>query len=211
MVERIHFITNNNHRSHWQNAELACKGGIKWIQLRIKDADDDIWRVEAEKTQDICAKYGAVLIINDNIQLTKSIIADGVHLGLNDTPTQIARKELGDHFIVGGTANTLEDIVLHFNSGVDYVGLGPYSYTETKKNLSPVLGINGYKSICEQLKALQISIPIIAIGGIKIENISEILSEDIYGIAISSLITDSADPSGTAALLVDEIVKLKCN
>jgi thiamine-phosphate pyrophosphorylase len=211
MVERIHFITNNNHRSHWQNAELACKGGIKWIQLRIKDADDDIWRVEAEKTQDICAKYGAVLIINDNIQLTKSIIADGVHLGLNDTPTQIARQELGDHFIVGGTANTLDDIVLHFNSGVDYVGLGPYSYTETKKTLSPILGINGYKSICEQLKALQINIPIIAIGGIKIENISEILTEDIYGIAISSLITDSADPSSTASLLVEKIAKLKCN
>lgn len=205
MIERIQFITNDFTRSHWENAELACMGGIKWIQLRVKDTDEETLKVIAEKTQDICVKYGAKLIVNDHIVLAQKLLADGVHLGLGDTPTIQGREMLKDQYILGGTANTFEDIKVHHEAQVDYIGLGPYRHTDTKKNLSPILGLEGYRALLQQMEGHGITTPIIAIGGIQIADIKSIISTGVYGVAISSLITSSENPTQTAELLLKEV------
>lgn len=204
MIERVQFITNDFTRPHWENAELACQGGIKWIQLRVKDTDEETLQMIAEKTQDICVRYGAKLIINDHIVLAQKILADGVHLGLGDTPTSQAREMLDQQYILGGTANTLENIIMHHEAQVDYIGLGPYRHTDTKKNLSPILGLEGYAVLLNQMQSRGITTPIIAIGGIQISDIKPIINSGIYGVAISSLITSSSNPASTAEGIMKE-------
>ena len=130
--------------------------------------------------------FQAKLIINDHYKIAKEIKADGVHLGKTDECPLKVRAFLGASFIIGGTANTLEDCQILLDKKVDYIGLGPYQFTKTKKNLSPVLGIEGYKILLEEL---QTKTPIIAIGGIALEDISKIINTGIYGIAVSGAIT----------------------
>lgn len=204
MIQKVQFITNNFARPHWENAELACRGGIKWIQLRVKDTHEDDWLKAAEKTQDVCVKYGATFIINDQIEFTQKLLADGVHLGLEDTPTNQARTILGDQYIIGGTANTYEHIILHHQANVDYVGIGPYRFTDTKKKLSPILGIEGYAQLLEKLHNNNINLPLIAIGGIQIKDIKPLMQLGLFGIAVSSLITTSESPTKTAELILKE-------
>jgi thiamine-phosphate pyrophosphorylase len=204
MIQKVQFITNNFTRSHWENAELACKGGIKWIQLRVKDTHDDDWLKAAEKTQDVCVKYGATFIINDHIELTQKLLADGIHLGLEDTPTDQARTILGDQYIIGGTANTYEHILQHHQAHVDYVGIGPYKFTDTKEKLSPILGIEGYKQLLAKLHTNNINLPLIAIGGIQLNDIKPLINLGLFGIAVSSLITTAKDPTGMAELIIKE-------
>ncbi|MDR1739387.1 MAG: thiamine phosphate synthase, partial [Bacteroidales bacterium] len=105
--------------------------------------------------------------------------------------------------ITGGTANTFSDIEKHYADGANYVGVGPFRFTETKKNLSPVLGLQGYEDIVLQCNKAGIDIPIFAIGGIRIEDIPTLMRTGIYGIAISSLILDSNNPVETAKNLVN--------
>ena len=118
--------------------------------------------------------------------MAKAIKADGVHLGKTDTCPTEARKTLLSWQMVGGTANTLEDCQALINKEVDYIGLGPFKFTNTKANLSPVLGLNGYAAIID---ALNTKTPILAIGGITLEDVSDILKTGISGIAISGAIT----------------------
>ena len=172
-------------------AEEACRAGVRWVQLRIKNGTDEQVLEEAKKTKIICQKYGAKLIINDHVNVAKLVEAEGVHLGKKDMSPKDARKILGKEFIIGGTANTLEDIINLQDQGVDYVGLGPYRFTQTKKNLSSVLGEKGYQNILEKLKEKSIDIPVIAIGGIQIDDIKTLMNIGVYGIAVASLINEA--------------------
>nr|MBA3705925.1 thiamine phosphate synthase [Bacteroidota bacterium] len=174
--------------SHDRLAELACLGGANWVQLRVKNKSYNEWLEIAVKTEAICRKYHAKIIINDNITLAKAIRADGVHLGKEDMSPKEARDILGKGFIIGGTANTFEDIERLASFEVDYIGLGPFRFTSTKENLSPVLGIEGYKEIIKNCNEKGICIPIIAIGGIKTEDVKTIMDKGVHGIAVSSAI-----------------------
>ena len=102
------------------------------------------WNWENKQSK-ICRKYNATLILNDHVHLVKEIGANGVHLGKSDMSPVKARELLGSNYIIGGTANNMEDIRQLHKSGVDYIGLGPFRFTRTKKNLAPILGIEGYK------------------------------------------------------------------
>ena len=195
-ISKFHYITVDNEKiSHEEQIERACDGGAKWIQLRIKNKDIEDIKSIAFRVKAICKIYGATFIINDYVELAKELQADGVHLGKSDMSVTKARKILGDEYIIGGTANTIGDIKQLQQEMVNYIGLGPYRFTETKKNLSPLLGIEGYKNIIGLCKSDNIKIPIIAIGGIKYEDISLILQTGIYGIAISSAITFAENPT----------------
>ena len=189
MISNLQYITT---APHIQNVKDALGAGCKWIQLRVKE---DLPKNEliqlAREAQKLCYSKQAKLIINDNIELAHIIYADGVHLGLNDTPIIEAREYLGNDFIIGGTANTFEDVVKHYEASADYIGLGPFTFTETKKNLSPVLGLDGYKEILQKCKDAKIDIPIVAIGGIELEDIPNIMQTGVHGIALSGLITRS--------------------
>jgi len=191
------------------HAEEACKGGVDWIQLRVKNKNEDEWKLIALEAKKICKARGAKLIINDSVKLAKIVGADGVHLGKEDMPPDEARKLLGPDFIIGGTANTIEDIQRLALLKVDYIGLGPFRFTNTKKNLSPLLGIQGYIDLMKECEAESIKVPIIAIGGIQMEDVDAILETGIYGIAVSSAIGDSANISEAASEFIGKIKNLR--
>ena len=120
--------------------------------------------------------------------------AHGVHLGLTDTKVSNARKLLGDHAIIGGTCNTPLDILYQYEQGADYVGVGPYRFTETKKNLSPILGLDGYQRCVDFCQKNNVDIPMIAIGGIVPTDVPALITMGIHGVAVSSVIQKNYQP-----------------
>ena len=191
----LQFISHYTDKySYLDSIRLALQGGCRWIQLRMKDATDDEVRPVAIEAQKLCKQYGATFIIDDRVALVKELQADGVHLGKNDMPIAEARRLLGPDYIIGGTANTFEDVKSHYESGADYIGCGPYRFTTTKQKLSPVLGLDGYRRIIIEMRAAHIDIPIVAIGGITKEDIPAILATGITGIALSGTVLRAANP-----------------
>ena len=132
-MNQIQFITHQTDRySYADGARMALEGGCRWIQLRMKDASDEDFIAVAHEIQPICKRYDAVFILDDRVHLVRQLQADGVHLGKNDMPADEARSLLGEQFIIGGTANTFEDIQRLFRQRVDYIGCGPFRFTTTK-------------------------------------------------------------------------------
>ncbi len=191
----LQFITHYTERyTYYDSARMALEGGCRWIQLRMKDAPTDEVEREARRVQDLCRHYHATFIIDDHVELVKKLKADGVHLGKKDMPVAEARHLLGNGFIIGGTANTFDDIKMHHAAGADYIGCGPFRFTATKKNLSPILGLEGYRSITRQMKDADIRLPLVAIGGITCEDIPSILQTGVTGIALSGTILRANNP-----------------
>lgn len=191
----LQFITHFTEKySYFDAARLALEGGCRWIQLRMKEASEAEVEAEAIRVRNLCRKYGATFIIDDHVALAKKVKADGVHLGKNDMPIEEARRILGDAFIIGGTANTFEDVKRHWQAGANYIGCGPFRFTTTKKNLSPILGLEGYRQILQQMKAAGITLPVVAIGGITYEDIPDILQTGVSGIALSGSILRAENP-----------------
>ena len=192
---KLQFITHYTEQySYEDSARIALEGGCRWIQLRMKDATDEEVRPIALRIQKLCKMYQATFLLDDRVQLAHEIQADGVHLGKNDMPISEARKFLGKTFIIGGTANTFGDVKMHYEAGADYIGCGPFRFTSTKKNLSPVLGLEGYRSIVARMKAESINIPIVGIGGINYEDIPQLMETGLNGIALSSTILQAENP-----------------
>lgn len=187
-MDRIYFITHQNDKySYIDSAKLALDNGIKLIQLRMKHSALSQIMEAAYILKKECEKYKAKLIINDDYRLALEVEADGVHLGQKDEAISIAKGKIRENQIIGKTCNSLEHIKQAVESGADYIGLGPYRFTSTKENLSPILGIEEYKN-------LNLDIPIYAIGGIRLEDAKPLSETGIYGIAISSLILESKEP-----------------
>ncbi|HAZ58286.1 MAG TPA: thiamine phosphate synthase [Bacteroides graminisolvens] len=191
----LQFITHETEQfSYREGAFMALEAGCKWIQLRMKDVAVETVRQLAEELKKACENRHALLIIDDYVEVAREVKADGVHLGKNDMPIEEARKLLGEGFIIGGTANTFEDVKRHYEAGADYLGIGPFRFTTTKKNLSPVLGLEGYRNIKQQMIEAGIILPTVAIGGITVEDIPAILATGIEGIAMSGAILQAHDP-----------------
>ena len=193
---KLQFITHYTEKySYIDSARIALEGGCRWIQLRMKDADASTLEETALIVQKMCKDYGATFIIDDHVLLTKKIKADGVHLGKNDMPIAEARRLLGDSFIIGGTVNSLDDVRATLQSATpDYFGCGPFRFTSTKKNLAPILGHEGYRNIIREMKEGGIRIPLVAIGGIRKEDIPELMADGVHGIALSSSILRAENP-----------------
>lgn len=191
----IQYISNSNAKySHLQGIRLALAGGCRWIQLRMKDcADDEIIPV-AKQVKELCREYGAKFVIDDNVEIAKLLDLDGVHLGKNDMPVAEARILLGENKIIGGTANTFEDVERIYRDGADYIGCGPFRFTTTKKRLAPILGLEGYRSITSRMKSAGIDIPMVAIGGIKARDIKDIMQTGVDGIALSGSVLNAENP-----------------
>lgn len=191
----LQFITHYTEQySYADAARMALEGGCRWIQLRMKDTPMEEIEPVAREVQALCRQYRATFIIDDHVDLAKKLQADGVHLGKKDMPVSDARRILGDDFLIGGTANTFEDVQMHYQSGADYIGCGPFRFTTTKKNLSPVLGLEGYAAIIRRMRQADIPLPIVAIGGITVEDIPSILSTGISGIALSGTVLRADNP-----------------
>lgn len=193
--QMVQFISHYSERySYLDSIQLALEGGCRWIQLRMKDALDEEVRPIAIEAQKLCRHYNATFIIDDRVALVRELGADGVHLGKNDMPIHEARQILGPDYIIGGTANTFEDAKAHYEASADYIGCGPFRFTTTKQKLAPVLGLDGYRQIIRKLRAANITIPVVAIGGITKDDIPAILQTGITGIALSGTVLRADDP-----------------
>ncbi len=179
----FHCLTwDNAPLTHLEQVQQLLDAGANWIQLRQKNGTEREKRQTAIAAATICEKYKAILIINDSPQICLESGANGVHLGLKDCPVLEARKLLGEYAIIGGTANTPEQAGQREQEGCNYIGLGPWRATQTKENLSEILGKTGIKNVID----LNLKIPIIAIGGIALHDIEKIIPLGVQGIAVSS-------------------------
>lgn len=156
--------------------------------------------------RELCTEYQATMIIDDHVELVKLLGADGVHLGQMDMPINEARAILGEDVIIGGTANTLEEIRRHYKSGADYVGCGPFRFTTTKEHLAPTLGIEGYQRLLKAMKEQGLHLPLVAIGGITREDIRPLMALGVSGIALSSTVLGAEDPTEEVKKILNEIM-----
>lgn len=205
-IDKLHYISQASaDGSHLTAIENVLKAGCKWIQLRIKEQPENAVLHLAIAANSLCEKYQARLIVNDYPEVALRSASFGVHLGLDDMPIPLARNILGKDKCIGGTANTFDDILRRVEEGADYIGLGPFRFTTTKKNLSPILGLDGYILLMKQVMQAGIRIPVIAIGGIAIPDIASILKTGIHGVAVSGLLTNDTDLPQQFSLLKQEI------
>ncbi len=191
----IQFITHCSEKyDYFESAKMALMGGIRWIQLRIKHQPMYVVRKEGIIIQELCKKYDALFFINDYVELAVELKADGVHLGQSDMSVKEARMICNNQLLIGGTANTYEQIESLYYQKVNYIGLGPYRFTTTKENISTVLGLQGIKDIVAKCATKGIQIPIYVIGGITKDDVSPIIKSGVQGVAISSAILQAVSP-----------------
>lgn len=191
----LQFITHPSDKySIAEEVQMVLEGGCKWIQLRLKDATDEEFRQIALEIIPLCKENEAFLVFDDRVELAKEMSVHGVHLGKDDMNPLLARENMGPEAIIGCTANTAADIIAFRGWDVDYVGLGPFRYTTTKSKLSPVIGIDGYRAIVDEVRKDEILLPIVAIGGITLEDIPALMATGVNGVAMSSAIINAPDP-----------------
>lgn len=211
---RLMFITHRTTSyTEYDEARLALEGGCRWVQLRMKT---DLNEAAAASLVGLCReKYPkAVVCIDDDLEIALRSGADAVHLGKNDLPLAQAWERVGREavrggrpFFIGATANTFEDIRQAVAAGASYIGLGPYRFTETKKRLSPILGLEGYRKIARQCEEANFQIPIFAIGGILLEDVAPLMETGIHGIAVSGAIIQAPDPAEETRKFLNELNK----
>lgn len=191
----LQFITHTSERySIVEQVKMVLEGGCKWIQLRMKEATNEEVKAVAEELIPLCKEADAILVIDDRVELVKEMEVTGVHLGKKDMPVAEARNLLEGGPIIGATANTAGDIFALKGIDVDYVGLGPFRHTTTKENLSPILGLEGYSKIMKEIREAGVQLPVVAIGGISLEDIDDVMATGVNGVAISGAIINAENP-----------------
>ena len=198
-IASLQFITLDDHvDSPVRQSLVACQAGVRWIQLRMKGANKTDRLQAAKQIRKICDDYQARLIINDHLDIALEASADGLHLGQQDLPLAQARQAAGK-LLLGGTANTPRQALEAVAQGADYIGAGPFRFTSTKKNLSPILGIGGLETILNRLAQENVSTPVIAVGGIGIKDLPELLALPLHGIAVAGMLARAPDPAALVA------------
>lgn len=162
------------------------EAGVRIIQYREKKKSMREKYHEAIKIRDLTAQYNALLIVNDHLDLTKIVEADGVHIGQEDYPVEVAKEFLDENFIIGLTTHTKEQVMEALKKGADYIGLGPIFPSYTKEKPHPPIGIEILEWTIKN-----VYIPVVAIGGIKESNINEILKIGAKCIAMVTEIVSS--------------------
>ncbi len=190
----LQYITNTEAPvSVVEQVRGVLEGGGRWIQVRMKDASDEEVSKVIEQIKPWCLEKEAFLILNDRVELAKKLDVGGVHLGKDDMPPSQARMILGAAAVIGVTANTFQDILAVRSLDIDYFGLGPFAETTTKKNLAPVLGLDGLRDLSSRMEEQEIDIAHVAVGGIKKEDVVAIMNTGVNGIAVSGAIAFAPD------------------
>ena len=179
----------------FEQIEDSLRGGVTMVQLREKELDLDSFAEEAIQVRELCHSYGVPLIINDRLDVALKSGADGVHVGVTDSPVSEIRRIVGREFIIGATAKTIEQAISAQTAGADYIGVGAVFPSPTKKNAIRITR--------EQLADItsSVDIPAVAIGGIDRTNISEIAGSGITGVAVVSAIFSAEDIRAASAEL----------
>lgn len=194
-IPRLQPITDESlFRPVAEQVAAFCEGGAEWVQLRLKTISDDEFLKLGQEVRELTRSMGVRLILDDRVHLVRELEADGVHLGEKDMPVAQARELLGPDALIGGTADRSERIQELHAEGVDYIGCGPFRYTSTKKDLSPILGLDGYQKILRSMGEAGIRLPLLAIGGVRRSDIPSLLATGVHGIAVSSSIAGADDP-----------------
>ena len=182
-----------------EQIEDALKGGATIIQLREKKLDEDSFVEEAIQVRELCHKYNVPLIINDNVEVALKSGADGVHVGIEDVPVAEIRKRVSADFIIGATCKTVEQAKIAETAGADYMGVGAVFPSPTKTNAVRITNA--------QLREIvsAVSIPAVAIGGISYDNVSEIKSSCVSGVAVVSAIFGAEDIEKATTLLKERV------
>ncbi len=191
-IYRLYLITDTKlleNKDLNKILKSACEGGVTMVQLREKDITTREFLDRAVKTKEILSDYNVPLIINDRIDIALAVDVDGVHLGQTDMPLKIAKKIFPKDKIIGISTNTVEEAVEAERDGADYIGAGPVYNTSTKDNTRSLLGNDKLKKIVES-----VNIPVVAIGGITVENVKKTIDTGISGIAVASAILNSKHP-----------------
>ncbi len=203
MIGRLHVITDFFFQQRWSHAELAefaIRGGADTIQFRQKHGSERDWLSQANELAAVTRQSGTAFIINDRIAIALAVGASGVHLGQGDLPVRIARQLLGSRATIGATATTLSQAQRAERDGANYIGFGPVYPTRSKGNPASVKGLSGLKEV-----SAGVSIPVIAVGGIKPENVRSALQAGAHGVAIMTALSLSSDPMEKARHFVSLI------
>lgn len=188
--------------SLYQQVELALQGGVTMVQLREKGLSEGSIIAEAKELKELCRRYSVPLIINDNADIALEVGADGVHLGIEDAPVAEIRRKAGDSFIIGATAKTVEQAQAAQAAGADYLGVGAVFPSPTKQNAIRITTAQ-LKTICES-----VNIPAAAIGGIGLQNMSELEGGGMKGVAVVSAIFGAEDIRSAAEKLKEKAQEL---
>ena len=183
-------------------AREALNGGATMIQLRHKSASGSQLFTWAVAIRNFCREYHALFIINDRVDIALACEADGVHLGQDDLPAAAARKLLGNTRIIGVSVSSPEEAVQAEKDGADYIGFGHVYPTVSKLKEHPPLGPENLQKTVES-----ISLPVVAIGGISIENAPILISRGASGVAVISAVSRAENPSKAASELVRALQK----
>ncbi len=195
-IEKLHFITHDiPQHTHIIQAQLACEAGAKWIQYRCLSKSDDELLTDINVIAEICDDWGATLIVTDHIHLKGKADIQGFHIEDMNADFISLRKHIGEEYTLGGSANNISNLIRLAKDGADYAGFGPFKLTTTKPNNAPLIGLGGYLNAMQDLKSLAIDLPVLAVGGVTLQDVDPLLATGIYGIAVSSAINQSEDLS----------------
>lgn len=192
-ISKFHYLTQDlPHRSHIEQTVIACEAGANWIQYRCLTKTDDELIDEITEIASICDDWGATLILTNHYHVLGKVDAQGVHIEDFDADWSAIREIIGDEKTMGASATNLESLLRVQSSGVvDYCGYGPFAHTSTKPNNKPLLGYEGYR---ELNKHPELDIPVIAVGGIQLQDVEHLLETGIHGVAVSAAINLAISP-----------------
>jgi len=193
-IEKLHYITHDiPHLTHIEQVQNACEAGAKWIQYRcLSKADDELLK-DINAIAEICDDWGTTLIVTNHINLNGKADIQGFHIEDMDADFLELRKKVGDDITLGGSANTVENLIRLAKDGADYVGFGPFAATDTKPNNYPLVTLEEYQNAIHGLKKSGLNMPVLAVGGIKIYDVETLMRTGIYGIAVSGAINFADD------------------
>ncbi|MHB9036562.1 MAG: thiamine phosphate synthase [Armatimonadota bacterium] len=189
-------------RTHAEIARAAVEGGARFVQIRDKRASDREFYEAALEVREITEAAGVMFFVNDRLDVAAAVGADGVNIGQTDLPVEIARGLLGDGVIIGVSVDSLDQAKQAQEDGADYVGFGPVFPTSTKLDAGPVSGLETLRSVCHE-----VSIPVVAIGGISLDNIGSVAANGAACAAVVSAVVCAEDMSRATSDLALEFQK----
>lgn len=194
-ISNFHFITNDlPGKTHVAQVQIACEAGARFVQYRCLTKEDKDLIPEINTIAEICDDWGTTLIITDHYHLLPQLDVQGVHIEKMTADFERIREEIGEGKTLGASANTFADILRIAESPVDYISCGPFSTTNTKPNKYPLVSIETYRLIVDQMNACKINIPVLAVGGVQLSDVEKLLSTGIYGVAVSAAVNVAEDP-----------------